>query len=92
LPHSEQVQNQSDAATMNREVEREGGDGEGGGCREERQNLLATMANTFLARVGETRPRDESVEQAHSIFYILHRYSNLTLKEGRGEWLLGLLL
>jgi hypothetical protein len=32
------------------------------------------------------------VEQAHSIFYILQVYSNLTLGEGRGEWLLGLLL
>jgi hypothetical protein len=32
----------------------------------------------------------QGVEQAHSIFYILHRYSNLTLGEGRGEWLLGL--
>jgi hypothetical protein len=30
------------------------------------------------------------VEQAHSIFYILQVYSNLTLGEGRGEWLLGL--
>jgi hypothetical protein len=34
----------------------------------------------------------EIVEQAHSIFYILQVYSNLTLGEGRGEWLLGLLL
>jgi hypothetical protein len=37
---------------------------------------------------GEAR----SVEQAHSIFYILQMYSNLTLGEGRGEWLLGLLM